>query len=100
MIKTNTYDRIRNVPREVWDSVLTHHSMAYSYQFWEIMEACQLNDFSYQYLLFYNDQDHPIALTSFYTITTDIAIFAPKKLRSILQQIRRLWPDFLKVKML
>ncbi|MEI8209097.1 MAG: GNAT family N-acetyltransferase [Methylococcales bacterium] len=100
MIKTNTYDRIRNVPREVWDSVLTHHSMTYSYQFWEIMEACQLNDFSYQYLLFYNDQDHPIALTSFYTITTDIAIFAPKKLRSILQQIRRLWPDFLKVKML
>ena len=99
-MKIKTYNCIRNVPKEDWESVLNTHSLTYSHQFWEIMEQCQLNDFSYNYLLFYNNADQAIALTSYYTITTDIAIFAPKNLRSILKQIRCLWPNFLKFKML
>ncbi len=99
-MKIKTYNCIRNVPKEDWESVLNTHSLTYSHQFWEIMEQCQLNDFSYNYLLFYNNADQAIALTSYYTITTDIAIFAPKHLRSILKQIRRLSPNFLKFKML
>ena len=99
-MKIKTYNCIRNVPKTDWDSVLNTHSLTYSHQFWEIMEQCQLNDFSYNYLLFYNNANQAIALTSYYTITTDIAIFAPKNLRSILKQIRCLWPNFLKFKML
>jgi hypothetical protein len=64
------------------------------------MEQSKLNDFCYNYVLFYDDEGVPVALTSFYTITTDIAIFAPKKLRFILQHVRRAFPSFLKVRML
>ena len=99
-MKIKTYNRIHDVPKADWDSVLKNHSLTYSHAFWEIMEQCKLNDFSYNYLLFYDDQNQPLALTSYYTITTDIAIFAPKNLRKILQKVRRLWPNFLKFKML
>ena len=50
--------------------------------------------------MFYDEADNPVALTSFYTITTDIAIFAPAKLRTLLSKVRRVFPDFLKFKML
>ena len=95
-----TYNRIHDVPKQDWDRILKNHSLTYSYQFWDIMERCQLNDFSYNYIIFYDEKNQPLGLTSYYTITTDIAIFAPKKLRALLQQIRRLWPNFLKFKML
>ena len=100
-MKTKTFNTIRDIPREQWKQVLKeHHSCTYSYEFWEVMEQSKLNDFCYSYILFYDDDDNPVALTSFYTITTDIAIFAPKKLRFILQHIRRAFPNFLKIRML
>ena len=101
MIKIKTFDSIKDVPKEHWDSILkNNNSCTYSYAFWQIMEQSKLNDFSYHYALFYDVNENPIGLTSFYTITTDIAIFSPRKLKYLLQFIRQTFPNFLKFKML
>lgn len=99
-MKTIIFDTIRDVPREHWNHLQNGRSSTYSIEFWEILEQSRLNDFRYRYAMFYDDADNPVALTSFYTITTDIAIFAPGKLRLLLSRIRRIFPSFLMLKML
>ena len=59
-----------------------------------------MNDFSYRHILFLDDNETPVALTSFYSVTTDIAIFAPLPLRNLLAKIRQIFPNFLKLRML
>lgn len=59
-----------------------------------------MNDFDYRYVLLLDDNDSPAALTCFYSITTDIAIFAPLALRNALLGIRRYFPNFLKFRMI
>ena len=59
-----------------------------------------MNDFDYRYVLLLDDNDSPAALTCFYSITTDIAIFAPLALRNLLLRVRRLFPNFLKFRMI
>lgn len=99
-MKTRIFDSIRDVPRDQWNGLLKGRSVSYVHEFWEVIENSALNDFAYRYVLFYDDADNPVALASFYTVTTDIAIFAQRSLRLILNCIRRLFPDFLKVRML
>lgn len=59
-----------------------------------------MNDFSYRHVILTDDSDTPVALTSFYSITTDIAIFAPRPLRNFLAKVRRFFPNFLKFRMI
>lgn len=94
------YNTIRDVPRDQWNQLLRGHSCTYSYEFWDVLERSRLNDFRYQHALIFDDTGAAVATTSLYTITTDIAIFAPSGLRSVLSAIRRLFPNFLKIKML
>ena len=99
-MKTRVFDSIRNVPKEQWNHLLTGHSVTQSYEFWDVIEQSSLNDFTYNHVIFYDDVDNPVALASFYSITTDIAIFAPTALRNLLLKVRRIFPNFLKFKML
>ncbi len=75
-------------------------SSTYSYDFLDIVEKSKLNDFEYKYILFYDDDNSPVALSVFYTITTDIAIFSSGKLKSLLDNVRNVFPNFLKLRML
>lgn len=59
-----------------------------------------MNDFDYRYVLMLDDNNTPVAITSFYTVTTDIAIFANPTFRRVLESIRRRFPRFLKFRML
>ncbi|WP_366881168.1 hypothetical protein [Halothiobacillus sp.] len=74
--------------------------MSFSHAFWRIIEQSALNDFDYRYIVFFNANDQPIGLTTFYFVTTDIAIFAPLWLRNILTKARRFYGNFLKLKMI
>ena len=78
------------------------HDWSYTYtcEFWRVIEQSRLNDFTYNHLICYDDKDEPVGLASFYSITTDIAIFAPNRLRTLLAWIRRILPNFLKFRML
>ncbi|MET3139239.1 putative N-acyltransferase [Undibacterium sp. GrIS 1.2] len=99
-MKIKIFEKISDVPKEQWDRIQSGYSCCYAYEFWDVIEQAKLNDFSYQYAIFYDEIDNPMAIASFYTITTDIAIFAPPALRNFLLKIRRLFPNFLKFKML
>ena len=99
-MKTRIFSSIRDVPKDQWNGLLKGRSFSYTYEFWEVIEHSGLNDFDYRYVLFYDDADNPIGLATFYTVTTDIAIFAKDALRSVLTGIRRFFPNFLKVRML
>jgi len=94
------FDTIRDVPKQEWNQLLNGYSFTYSYEFWDVIEQSGLNDFCYQHALIYDDAGGVVASTSFYSITTDIAIFAPSVLRSVLSKIRQLFPNFLKIRML
>jgi predicted N-acyltransferase len=83
-----------------WDALLSGRSVTFSHAFWSVIEASALNDFRYRHVLFLDEDDQPVAQTTFYVVTTDIAIFAPPWLRGWLGLIRRVFPTFLKLKML
>jgi len=94
------FGSIRDVPKEQWNALVDGRSCAYSHEFWELIEQSRLNDFRYHYAMFYDANGRPSCLTAFYTITTDLAIFAPPALKYILSGIRRVFPNFMKVRML
>jgi hypothetical protein len=99
-VKTLQFRQINDVPTNLWEPLTQGKSRAFSREFWETIENSKLNDFDYQYIVLVDDNERPILITSFYTITTDIAIFAPKSLRMVLSKIRTFFPGFLKWKMI
>jgi predicted N-acyltransferase len=94
------FSSIATVPKDIWDALAITRSVTFSHDFWSIIEESKLNDFSYRYALFYAADGLLAGIASFYSITTDIAIFAPRWLRLSLEQVRRLWPRFLKLSMI
>lgn len=99
MIGIKVFNSIRDVPSD-WDGLHAGRSLMQSRSFWQLVEDVGLNDVQCRYLLAYNVQNEPIALCACYLITTDIAIFAGTRLRSMLCRIRRWWPGFLQLKTL
>jgi predicted N-acyltransferase len=99
-LRAEIYDRIADVPGELWDRLLAGQHETLSREFWAVLEASDLNDFDYRYVLFFDAQGEPAGLSSFYNVTTDIAIFAAGTLRTLLNAVRRHFPNFLKLRML
>lgn len=99
-MKITIFDSIGDVPKEQWGLLQADHSCTYSHEFWDVIEQSRLNDFCYSHVIFYDESDYPVALASFYSITTDLAIFASGWLKSVLSLIRQIAPNFLKVRML
>lgn len=94
------YRRIADVPPQDWDSLAALGSVGLSRAFWAIMEASAINDFDFRYVVFHDAQRRPVALAGFYSVTTDIAIFAPAPLRAVLGAVRRVLPNFFKLRMI
>lgn len=99
-MRIELYDSITKVPRESWNRLARTHSETLSWEFWQVVERSGLNDFEYRHAMLLDEQGEPQAITSFYSVTTDIAIFAPPGLRVFLNRIRRWFPNFLKLRML
>ncbi|MFO1405153.1 MAG: GNAT family N-acetyltransferase [Azonexus sp.] len=100
MYSVKIFNSIRDVPSEPWNALVAGHSSTYSHEFWEVLEDSGLNDFRYNHALIYDQNSVPVALASFYTITTDIAIFSTGWLKKALNAIRSIFPGFLKFKMI
>ncbi len=99
-ITTKVYHSIDEVEPVVWDGLLGLRSLTFSHAFWRVIELSHLNDFEYRYVIFFDADNQPIGLTTCYVVTTDIAIFAPLWLRTVLIKARRFYGNFLKLKML
>jgi predicted N-acyltransferase len=100
MYSARIFNSIRDVPREEWGALVAGHSCAYSYEFWDVIEASKLDGFCYKHALIYSEKNSPVALASFYSLTTDMAIFSSGWLRSALRITRKIFPGFLKLRML
>ena len=100
MLSAELYTSIEQVPREDWNALAQPLSEAMSWEFWRIVERAGLNDFRYFHVLLRDPTGRVMALGSFYSVTTDIAIFAPAPLRALLGVVRRAWPGFFKLRML
>ena len=94
------FTSIDDIPSEVWDRLVVGASCSCSREFWQVVESAKLNDFDYRFALIHDAQDKPVALASFYTITTDIAVFSSPALRSVLERIRKRIPNFFKLRIL
>jgi len=99
-LKAIVYNRVDDLPACVWDELLADTSVAMSRPFWRVLEHARLNDFEYRYVLFVDGREQALGLSTFYSVTTDIAIFAPGPLRVLLNGVRRLFPNFLKLRMI
>lgn len=100
MIHAQIFESIRDVEPTLWDALLDDRSLTFTHAFWRLIEESALNDFKYRHVLFTDDDGLPVGLTTFYMVTTDVAIFAPQWLRRLLEPVRRVFPGFLKLKML
>jgi hypothetical protein len=99
-LKAVVYKNVDDLPAQIWGELLADASVAMSLPFWRVLEQARLNDFEYRYVLFVNEVGQALGLTCFYSVTTDIAIFAPRPLRALLNGVRRVFPNFLKLRML
>lgn len=98
-MKFRIFNRIDDVPADLWDGLIKDRSRTFSHAFWSLIEVSNLNDFEYRYVVFY-DEDIAVGAATFYAVTTDIAIFAPRPLRRLLDMARRWIPSLLKLRML
>ena len=99
-MRVKLYDRIEDVPREPWNRLAAGRSVTFSWEFWQIIERSEVNGVEPRHALFVGADDVPVALASYYSISTDIAIFAPRWLRRALASLRRWYPNLLKLQML
>lgn len=99
-MRVEIFDSADRIPEASWQELLGQSSITQSVDFWRVVEQSGLNDFRYQHAMLVDDNGNPLALTTFYTVTTDLAIFSSGRLRGLLEGIRRVFPGFLKVRML
>ncbi len=98
-LKTKIFHSLGEIPQRDWDGLCAFGSVAMSREFWGVVERSGMNDFVYRYIIAYQDA-LPVAIAAVYTVTTDIAIFAPPLVRRVLDGFRKIFPRFLKWKML
>jgi len=99
-LRAIVYNDVDDIPGQIWDELLADTAVTMSRSFWRVLARARLNDFDYRYVLFVDAREQPVGLTAFYNVTTDIAIFAPAPLRILLNLVRRVFPNFLKLRML
>jgi len=98
--KVSVFESIRDIPLKECNAIAKPNSYTYSLEFLEMMESSETGDCSHGYVLVYDENDHPVSATHFTVSRTDIAIFASGWLRTALTKIRRLFPNFLKIRLL
>lgn len=59
-----------------------------------------MKEFDFRHALFFDGEDRLAGFASFYTVSTDIAIFASGRLRRAIEKIRRVFPGFFILRML
>lgn len=100
-MKVQIYDRIEDAPKDLWNRLAASRSLTFAHEFWQIIEKSGLDNFVRpRHVMLFDDGGAPVALTSFYSVDIDVAIFAPPALRRLLAAIRLVWPGFLKLPML
>lgn len=100
MYKVRIFESIRGIPLDEWNAIAKPHGYNYSPDFLELVESSMTDDCCHNYGLIYDENNSPVSITRLTISKTDIAIFASGWLRTALTNIRRLFPNFLKIRIL
>jgi len=100
MYKVSVFESVRDLPLKEWNAIAKSHAYTYSPDFLEMVKSSSTDDCRQGYGLVYDENDCLVALTHFNITRTDIAVFSSGWLRTALARIRRLFPNFLKIRIL
>ena len=98
-IRVRRLSSIQEISAREWDGLTEEPRQLHSHHFLSVIEQAKIEDSELYYLLFYRgEQLLATAVVSAFTV--NLALFLDGTALTILQQIRRVFPQFLKIKML
>lgn len=92
------YNSITEIDKKFWDTFIEKNNIMMSHDFLQAVELSEINDCKYYYIIFYDAHNTPIALFSFYIITTDLLLLNSKISSLIVSFIRKIFPMFMMAK--
>lgn len=95
MLRVEDYRSIKDIPADVWNSIISEHDIFNTHQFIGVVEEARVENASFWYMLFY-DQSELVghAVLSSFSISLDLFIST----NSLIRGIRKIRPDFFNVK--
>jgi predicted N-acyltransferase len=94
-MKTEILNSITQMGRDEWNSIVGPNRLICRHEYLEAIEKSEINDCRYFYPVIRDDSGRLLAHTCLYFISTELDLFATGGLKWGIQQIRKVWPDFL-----
>lgn len=99
MIRVERVRSLRQVDPDVWDALVAPDRIICTHAYLRAIEASSLNDCSYHYFLFYEDQ-RLVGHACLYTMSFDLDLFNQGPSRALIAGVRRFFPRFLHLRLL
>lgn len=99
-ITYRTYQGIHQVPTEAWDGLAIKASLVYTSDYWRLIEDSAIGCFYDFHYIMVSRQETPVCLAACYFFKVDVNEYLNRILARAIQYIRRLFPEFLRVKIL
>lgn len=98
-MEVKIFRSIDDIDGRLWDSLLTEDEILKSYNFLKAAEHARLSECDFWYLLFY-DGDKLAAHAAFFTIYSNMEEAGSKSVKNLFNNIRKVFPGFMRVKYL
>jgi hypothetical protein len=94
----HVYARAAHVDAAIWGAAFgdTHKD----FEYYQLIEDTMAQDFTYRYLLVLDEQRDPVALQPLIIVDQDLGTTSTGSLAATLKTARRLWPRFLRARIL
>jgi len=96
MIVTNIHYSVNDINKLEWNALVSQEEIFQTYDALSFFEKKGLVDYPPVYIIFRDEKNQMLAHTTAYIIKTDLLIFSRGILKKGVEQIRRLFPNFLK----
>lgn len=100
MLRVTVHDSITQIDAAEWDAILAPDRTFFSHFFLKLVEETGLNDCRFHYLVFRSEAGELVAHTLAYTMSTDLLIFSQGLLRRFTDLVRRVFPGYLRPRIL
>lgn len=96
--RTVVVTSIHDIDANRWDELSGHSAVIRSHAYLDAIEQSGINDCRYYYPVVYNHNDEMVAHACVYTISTDLSQLLPARLQRWVNKLRRVWPQFMSVR--
>lgn len=94
------HESISEIDASRWDKVAGPRAVTRSHAYLEAIEAAGISGCRYYYPAIYGAHDEILAHACVYAIETDFAQLLPRAGQRLIDSIRRVWPSFLKTRLI